>query len=65
MNESETVADVRLNESEKKLIVNSLLCFRHELGEKGIPTQDINDLILKIIEAQSKTITRRDDREER
>ena len=65
MIEPGTVTDIRLNESEKKLIVNSLLCLRHELGTMDIPTQDINQLIVKVIESPERKIAGRDDREDR
>lgn len=56
---------VTLDDFEQRLMVSGLMDFRNDLlrGEK--PTEDINDLILKAIDAPTKKEKRRADREAR
>ncbi|MFW5545138.1 MAG: hypothetical protein ACOCN0_07645 [Prevotella sp.] len=54
-----------LDEFEQRLMVSGLLDFRNDLLKDDKPTEDINDLILKVIDAPTKKEKRRAEREER
>ena len=40
-----------LTESEQNLLINGMLDFRNGLTREDMPIEDVNDLILKIIDA--------------
>ena len=54
-----------LDESEQRLMVSGLMDFRNDLLKDEKPTEDINELILKVIDAPTKKEKRRAEREER
>ena len=54
-----------LDEVEQRLMVSGLMDFRNDLLKDDKPTEDINDLILKVIDAPTKKEKRRSEREER
>ena len=54
-----------LDEFEQRLMVSGLMDFRNDLLKDDKPTEDINDLILKDIDAPTKKEKRRAEREER
>ena len=54
-----------LDEFEQRLMVSGLMDFRNNLLKDDKPTEDINDLILKVIDAPTKKEKRRAEREER
>ena len=54
-----------LDEFEQRLMVSGLMDFRNDLLKDDKPTEDINDLILKVIDAPTKKEKRRSEREER
>lgn len=54
-----------LDEFEQRLMVSGLMDFRNDLLKGDKPTEDINDLILKVIDAPTKKEKRRAEREER
>ena len=54
-----------LDEFEQRLMVSGLMDFRNDLLKDDKPTEDINDLILKVIDAKTKKEKRRSEREER
>ena len=54
-----------LDEFEQRLMVSGLMDFRNDLLKDDKPTEDINDLILKVIDAPTKKEKRRAEREER
>ena len=54
-----------LDEFEQRLMVSGLMDFRNDLLKDEKPTEDINELILKIIDAPTKKEKRRAEREER
>ena len=54
-----------LDECEQRLMVSGLMDFRNDLLKDDKPTEDINDLILKVIDAPTKKEKRRAEREER
>ena len=54
-----------LDEFEQRLMVSGLMDFRNDLLKDDKPTDDINDLILKVIDAPTKKEKRRAEREER
>ena len=54
-----------LDEFEQRLMVSGLMDFRNDLLKDDKPTEDINDLILKVIEKKKKKEKRRAEREER
>lgn len=53
-----------LDEFEQRLMVSGLMDFRNDLLKDDKPTEDINDLILKVIDAPTKKEKRRAEREE-
>ena len=56
---------VTLDDFEQRLMVRGLMDFRNDLLRDEKPTEDINDLILKVIDAPPKKEKRRADREAR
>ena len=56
---------VTLDDFEQRLMVSSLMDFRNDLLRDEKPTEDINDLILKVIDPPTKKEKRRADREAR
>ena len=56
---------VTLDNFEQRLMVSGLMDFRNDLLRDEKPTEDINDLILKVIDAPTKKEKRRVDREAR
>ena len=54
-----------LDEFEQRLMVSGLMDFRNDLLKDDKPTEDINNLILKVIDAPTKKEKRRAEREER
>ena len=53
-----------LNGFEQRLMVNGLVEFKNDLNKNDKPTEDVDDLILKVIDAPPVKHRRRD-REER
>ena len=56
---------ITLDDFEQRLMVSGLMDFRNDLLKEEKPTEDINDLILKVIDAPTKTEKRKADSEER
>ena len=56
---------ITLDDFEQRLMVSGLMDFRNDLLRDEQPTEDINDLILKAIDAPTKKEKRRADREAR
>ena len=56
---------VMLDDFEQRLMVNGLTDFRNDLLREDKPTEDVDDLILKVIDAPTKKDKRRTDREAR
>ena len=56
---------VTLDDFEQRLMASGLMDFRNDLLRDEKPTEDINDLILKAIDAPTKKEKRRADREAR
>ena len=56
---------VTLDDFEQRLMVSGLMDFQNDLLRDEKPTEDINDLILKVIDAPTKKEKRRTDREAR
>ena len=54
-----------LNGREQRLMVNGLVGFRNGIIVKNLPTEDLDDLILKVIDARPKKSRRRWSRDER
>lgn len=54
-----------LSGREQRLMVNSLVGFRNDLLGAEMPTEDVDDLILKVIDAPQRTSRRRWSRDER
>ncbi|MBQ6088992.1 MAG: hypothetical protein IJK95_05485 [Firmicutes bacterium] len=57
--------NIRLTEFERRLVVNGLLSLRQSLAERDVPSEEVDDLILKIIDSQERKERWRDDHEER
>ena len=55
---------LKLNGFEQRLMVNGLVEFKNDLTRNDKPTEDVDDLILKVIDAPPVKQRRRD-REER
>ena len=53
---------VTLDDFEQRLMVSGLMDFRNDLLRDEKPTEDINDLILKVIDAPTKKEKRRQDK---
>ena len=56
---------ITLDDFEQRLMVSGLMDFRNDLLKEEKPTEDINDVLLKVIDAPTKKEKRRFDREER
>lgn len=56
---------VTLNDFEQRLMVAGLTDFRNDALRDGKPTEDLDGLILKVIDAPTKRQKRRTDREAR
>ena len=56
---------VTLNNFEQRLMVAGLTDFRNDALRDGKPTEDLDGLILKVIDAPTKRQKRRADRETR
>jgi hypothetical protein len=56
---------VTLDSFEQRLMVNGLADWRNDLIRDDKPTEDVDDLLLKVIDAPSKKDKKKVDREER
>lgn len=56
---------VMLDDFEQRLMVSGLADFRNDLIRDAKPTEDVDDLILKVIDAPTKKEKRKADREAR
>ena len=56
---------VTMEDYEQRLAVKGLMEFRGDLLEEDMPTEDLDDLILKIIDAPTRKEKRKADREAR
>ena len=56
---------VTLDDFEQRLMVNGLADFRNDLIREDKPTEDVDDLILKVIDAPTQKEKRKADRETR
>ena len=56
---------ITLDDFEQRLMVSGLMDFRNDLLKEEKPTEDINDLILKVIDAPTKKEKRWSGREGR
>lgn len=56
---------ITLDNFEQRLMVSGLADFRNDLIREDKPTEDVDDLILKVIDAPTKKEKRRADRETR
>ena len=56
---------VELDDFEQRLMVSGLAEFRNDLIRDEKPTEDVDDLILKVIDAPTKKEKRKADREAR
>ena len=54
---------VELDDFEQRLMVSGLADFRNDLIRDEKPTEDVDDLILKVIDAPTKKEKRKADRE--
>ena len=56
---------VTMENYEQRIAVNGLMKFRSDLLKEDVPTEDLDDLILKIIDAPTQREKRKADREAR
>ena len=49
MNDSDVM--IKVNEFEQRLLVNGMNRFRNDLIREELPTEDVDDVLLKIIDA--------------
>lgn len=56
---------VMLDDFEQRLMVNGLTDFRNDLLREDKPTEDVDNLILKVIDAPTRKEKRRTNREAR
>lgn len=61
----ETQHLIQISDYEQRLMVKGLNEFRNDLIREGKPTEDINTLLLKVIDAPVKKTGRKADRGER
>ena len=54
---------IQVSDYEQRLMVNGLNAFRNDLIRDGKPTEDINALLIKVIDAPEKKPKRKIDRE--
>ena len=54
---------IQVSDYEQRLMVNGLNAFRNDLIRGGKPTEDINALLMKVIDALEKKPKRKLDRE--
>lgn len=54
---------IQVSDYEQRLMVNGLNAFRNDLIREGKPTEDINALLIKVIDAPEKKLKRKFDRE--
>ena len=47
-----------ISDDEQGLILNGMMDFRNSLLRQDLPTEDVNDLILRIIDAPAKKLWR-------
>ena len=62
---AETQHLIQVSDYEQRLMVKGLNEFRNDLIREGKPTEDINTLLLKVIDAPVKKPGRKADRGER
>lgn len=62
---SEEKRVISVDEFERRLMVSGLNDFRNDLIKKEKPTEDVDELILKVIDAPTKKEKRKADREGR
>lgn len=56
---------IAVDDFEHRLMVNGLTDFRNDLIKEDKPTEDVDELILKVIDAPTKKEKRKTDREAR
>ena len=56
---------IQVSDYEQRLMVNGLNAFRNDLIRDGKPTEDINALLIKVIDAPEKSEKRQATHEER
>lgn len=56
---------IAVDDFEHRLMVNGLTDFRNDLIKEDKPTEDVDELILKVIDAPTKKEKRKADREAR
>ena len=56
---------IQVSDYEQRLMVNGLNAFRNDLIREDKPTEDVDDLILKVIDAPTQKEKRKADREAR
>ena len=56
---------ITVDDFDPRLMVNGLTTFRNELIREEKPTEDVDELILKVIDAPTKKEKRKADREAR
>ena len=53
---------LQLSDFEHRLLINGMMAFHNQLMEEGKPTEDVNDLIIKILDAPRKRCFSREER---
>lgn len=61
---SKDIRLIEVDDFDHRLLVNSIMEFRNKVIQEGVPTEDVDDLLLRIIDAPVKKPKRRS-REER
>ena len=56
---------IQVSDYEQRLMVNALNAFRNDLIRDDKPTEDIDDLLLKVIDAPTQKEKKKADREAR
>ena len=50
---------IEVDDFDHRLLVNSIMEFRNKVIQEGVPTEDVDDLLLRIIDAPVKKPKRR------
>lgn len=51
---SKDIRLIEVDDFDHRLLVNSIMEFRNKVIQEGVPTEDVDDLLLRIIDAPVK-----------
>ena len=53
---SKDIRLIEVDDFDHRLLVNSIMEFRNKVIQEGVPTEDVDDLLLRIIDAPVKKL---------